>query len=131
MIEYRTNINDIGGIIVKQDHRYIVKDNTTLQNLVVSSTELYPEKETSGHSHDGQEEVYYFIEGKGSMILGQKSFSVNAGDIVLIPDGAFHKVINTASRKNKNSKALRFVCVFDGARDQNKTFLDRLKGFFK
>jgi len=131
MIEYRTNINDIGGIIVKQDHRYIVKDNMSLQNLVVSSTELYPEKETSGHFHKGQEEVYYFIEGKGSMILGQKSFSVKAGDVVLIPDGAFHKVINTASRKNKNSKALRFVCVFDGARDQNKTFLDRLKGFFK
>jgi mannose-6-phosphate isomerase-like protein (cupin superfamily) len=130
MIEYRTNINDIGGTIVKQDHRYIVKDNTSLRNLVVSSTELYPEKETTGHSHDGQEEVYYFIEGKGEMVLGKRTFPVKAGDVVLIPDGAFHKVINTASRKNKNSKALRFVCVFDGARDQKKTFLDRLKGIF-
>ena len=130
MIKYRTNINDIGGTIVKQDHRYIVKDNTSLQNLVVSSTELYPEKETTGHSHAGQEEVYYFIEGKGEMILGQRSFPVKAGDVILIPDGAFHKVINIASRKNKKAKALRFVCVFDGSRDQKKTFLDRLKGIF-
>ena len=37
-------------------------------------------------------------------------FKVNKGDIVLIPDGAFHKVINT------NHVGLFFVCVFDGDR---------------
>ena len=36
----RLNINDIGGNIAKEDDRYIVKDNTTLKNLVVSSTRV-------------------------------------------------------------------------------------------
>ena len=31
---------DIGGDVVKDDARYIVKDNTELNNLVVSSTLL-------------------------------------------------------------------------------------------
>ena len=54
-------IDDIGGSITKEDDRYIVKDNTILKNLVVSSTELKPLKSTSGHDHKGQEEVYFFI----------------------------------------------------------------------
>ena len=61
----KVSINDIGGIIAKEDERYIVKDNTTLKNLVVSSTRLNNNKSTSGHSHAGQEEVYYFIHGDG------------------------------------------------------------------
>ena len=40
---------DIGGAVVKEDERYIVKDNTELNNLVVSSTRLNARKTTSGH----------------------------------------------------------------------------------
>ena len=55
------NINDIGGTVTKEDDRYVVKDNTLLNNLVVSSTDLKPLKSTSGHNHRGQEEVYFFV----------------------------------------------------------------------
>ena len=51
------NINDIGGVITKEDDRYVVKDNTLLKDLVVSSTNLNPMKSTTGHKHKGQEEV--------------------------------------------------------------------------
>ena len=37
---------DIGGKVVKEDARYIVKDNTELNNLVVSSTCLNAKKST-------------------------------------------------------------------------------------
>lgn len=109
----KLSINDIGGNIVKQDDRYIVKDNTTLINLILSSTLLNPGKETTGHKHVGQEEVYIFASGKGRMIVDgdtYNEFSVAAGDVVLIPDGAFHKVINNGT------EPLYFVCVFDGDR---------------
>lgn len=104
-------INDIGGVIAKQDERYIVKDNTFLKNLIVSSTSLNPEKSTSGHKHPGQEEVYYFIDGTGIMELGDEKFVVTKGDVVLIPDGVFHRVHNTSLNP------LYFVCVFDGKRN--------------
>ena len=53
----KLNILDIGGKVVKDDNRYVVKDNSALKNLIVSSTDLKPGKSTSGHSHGGLEEV--------------------------------------------------------------------------
>ena len=102
--------SSIEGVVVKNDDRYIVKDNTTLKNLVVSSTRLNPRKSTSGHKHEGQEEVYMFMEGTGEMLLNDNRFPVKSGDIVLIEDGVFHRVYNTSD------KELYFVCVFDGQR---------------
>jgi mannose-6-phosphate isomerase-like protein (cupin superfamily) len=102
---------DIGGEVVKQDERYIVKDNTELNNLIVSSTRLNPNKYTSGHKHKGQEEVYMFINGSGEMEIDNDRFNVSAGDTVLIKDGVFHRVFNTTQSE------LYFICVFDGRRN--------------
>ena len=104
------NILDIGGETVKNDDRYIVKDNASLNNLVVSSTDLKPGKSTSGHKHPGQEEVYNFIQGSGLMKIDEEVFPVSVGDVILIEDGKFHQVINNSD------KNLYFVCVFDGSR---------------
>ena len=101
---------EVGGDIVKQDERYVVRDNKTLNNLILSSTRLHPGKETTGHRHEGQEEVYMFVEGTGEMLLDEKRFSVKAGDVVLIEDGVFHRVYNTSDNE------LYLVCVFDGQR---------------
>ena len=53
--------------IVKQDERYVVLDNSSLSKLVPSITKLNPNKSTSGHKHEGQEEVYVFYRGAGIM----------------------------------------------------------------
>jgi oxalate decarboxylase/phosphoglucose isomerase-like protein (cupin superfamily) len=110
----KLHIDDIGGEVVKEDDRYIVKDNKTLNNLVVSSTDLKPGCATNGHKHIGQEEVYYFIRGSGKMELVDTDASittqnVSAGDVVLIPDGWYHKV-------SAGLSGCYFVCVFDGIR---------------
>lgn len=102
---------DIGGEIVKQDSRYLVKDNTTLERLVVSSTTLYAGQSTSGHKHNGQEEVYQFVYGEGKMQLDDETFIVNSGDVVLVRDGVFHRVFNTGKQP------MYFVCVFEGKRN--------------
>jgi len=102
---------NIKGKIVKEDDRYIVSDNTTLKNLVLSSTKLRPNKSTTGHRHAGQEEVYIFVEGKGQMELDFRIFDVQAGDVVTIEDNVFHKVHNTSDY------TLEFICVFDGRRN--------------
>ncbi len=106
----KLNILDVGGEVVKDDDRYVVKDNNILNNLVVSSTDLKPGKSTSGHKHPGQEEVYNFVRGQGKMKVDEEVFSVKEGDVILIEDGKFHQVIN-----NSDSN-LYFVCVFDGNR---------------
>lgn len=105
--------HDIGGTVVKKDDRYTVKDNTELKNLIVSSTDLRPGKSTSGHRHEGQEEVYFFIRGTGRMELDADHFNVYEGDTVLIKDGVFHRVHNTGEEN------LYFICVFDGKRNHS------------
>ena len=105
---------DVGGSIVKQDETYTIKDNKTLNNLVLSSTKLYRGKQTRGHRHPGQEEVYFFVQGWGKMIVGDEDsepFPVKPGTVVLIPDGAFHRVINDGDIN------MVFNCVFQGQRN--------------
>ena len=103
------NIDDIGGEIVKCDERYVVKDNGELSNLVLSSTDLKPNKSTTGHKHPGQEEIYQFVRGDGVMELDDKNLVVKAGDMILIHDGVFHRV-------HAGEHGCYFVCVFDGSR---------------
>ena len=103
--------------IVKQNETYTLIDNTKLNNLVVSKTILHPGQETTGHKHEGQEEVYQFVSGRGKMEVNPDwrrgaGFFVAPGDIVLIPDGYFHKVWNESETED-----LVFVCVFDGKRN--------------
>jgi oxalate decarboxylase/phosphoglucose isomerase-like protein (cupin superfamily) len=70
---------NVGGEIVKQDERYVVQDNKLLKNLILSSTRLNPGKETTGHRHEGQEEVYMFMEGTGEMLLDENRFRSQTG----------------------------------------------------
>ena len=105
------------GTWEQMDDHNVQVDNTALKGLVLSSTDLNPGHSTSGHKHAGQEEVYMFIRGKGSMALtypdGKISeFSVSSGDIVLIEDDVHHRVENT-----DQTEQLYFVCVFDGKRN--------------
>ncbi|MDC1040298.1 cupin domain-containing protein [bacterium] len=104
------SMKDIGGEVVKDNEVYLLKDNKTLNNLVLSSTFLRANQNTTGHTHKGQEEVYMFVSGKGEMEIDGKKFNVREGDCVLIEDGEFHKVYNTGHL------GLYFVCVFDGKR---------------
>ena len=105
--------------VVKSNETYDVIDNTSLNNLVVSKTILHYEKETGGHNHKGQEEVYIFVKGQGKMYVGpdenfgSKSdrLEVGKGDIILIPDGFYHKVWND------RVPDLEFICVFGGGRN--------------
>tara|TARA_R110001583_G_scaffold25807_12_gene93422 strand:- start:265 stop:594 length:330 start_codon:yes stop_codon:yes gene_type:complete len=97
--------------VVKENETYTLIDNTELNNLVVSKTILHEGKSTNGHSHEGKEEVYQFTSGHGRIEVGDDMYFVTCNDIVLIPDGVYHRVWNTGIED------LIFVCVFDGKRN--------------
>tara|TARA_R100001463_G_scaffold8717_4_gene26572 strand:- start:7248 stop:7601 length:354 start_codon:yes stop_codon:yes gene_type:complete len=110
LFNMKLNIQNIQGDLVKQDDRYIVKDNTRLRDLTLSSTRLKANKQTTGHSHEGQEEIYFFVQGQGKMKLDNETIDVKSNDVVLIEDNVFHKVINDSQDD------LYFVCVFNKKR---------------
>ena len=109
----RIKLNKEDSTIIKQNKTYTVIDNTeVLNNLVVSKTILHPLKQTTGHSHKEQEEVYHFINGEGQIRIEDTVWFVGPGDTVLIPDGAFHQVKNDSEIED-----LVFICVFGGSRN--------------
>ena len=105
------DIYNVKGRKVKEDERYVVKDNKFLKNLVLSSTRLKANSSTTGHQHKGQEEVYFFVSGTGNIQIDKNIIPIKPNTVVLIPDGAFHRVFNTHDIED-----LYFVCVFDGKR---------------
>ena len=96
--------------IVKQDERYIVEDDTSLNDLIVSRTTLHPNFSTTGHSHEGQEEVYVFQDGSANMQIDGEIHSVGQDSVMLIEGGQFHRVHNTGNND------LIFICIFKGER---------------
>ena len=46
------------------------------------------------HKHHKSEEIYYILEGKGLMTLGNEKFEVKKGDTILIPPETPHKIEN-------------------------------------
>ncbi len=92
--------------LVLDNERYKVYD-LKLDHLTVSVTELHPGKETRGHKHDEIEEVYFCKEGKGQIIVGEEAMDFEKGDVVTIPLGAFHRVLNPSK------KELVFLAIFE------------------
>ena len=105
----KVSMKDIGGKVIKDTDVYTLQDNAFGNNLVLSSTNLRARKSTSGHKHEGQEEVYLFIKGSGKMDLDDKTITFKEGDIILIEDGVFHRV-------HAGPHGAYFICVFDGTR---------------
>ena len=52
---------------------------------------------------------------KNAQIVITETYNVKAGDIILIPDGDFHRVWNEEEIVTNDD--LEFICVFDGGRN--------------
>jgi len=84
--------------------RYLV-ESITAPGVNISKTTLYAIKSTRGHSHS-HPELYYFVSGEGSIIIGRQSREVFPGSTAFIPGNAFHRVVNH-SRQN-----MVFLCLW-------------------
>jgi mannose-6-phosphate isomerase-like protein (cupin superfamily) len=62
------------------------------QNQSLAEATVPAGGDTIEHYHRTTEEIYLFTRGRGQMRLGDDEFSVRAGDCVVIPPGARHKL---------------------------------------
>jgi mannose-6-phosphate isomerase-like protein (cupin superfamily) len=68
----------------------LATENQSLAEAIVP-----PGGETEAHYHRTTEEIYFFTGGRGRMKLGDEESDVQAGDCVVIPPGAEHKLWNS------------------------------------
>ncbi len=69
------------------------------------------------HRHARTEEIYHVTAGEGLMRLGADSFSIRAGDTVIIPPGTAHNVTN------RSDIPLKILCACQPAYSHEDTEL--------
>jgi mannose-6-phosphate isomerase-like protein (cupin superfamily) len=72
---------------------------------------------TAEHYHVVTEELYFFTAGRGRLRVGDEVRDVRAGDCVVIPPGAIHKLTNTGD------DALKLLCCCAPAYSHDDTVL--------
>jgi mannose-6-phosphate isomerase-like protein (cupin superfamily) len=66
-----------------------------LENITyVSLAKLKQGLSYEPHKHDDHEEVYYIINGKGSIRIGEESAKFRDGDAIYIPEKKVHSIVN-------------------------------------
>lgn len=62
--------------------------------LLVGLNAFEPGQEHALHAHAGQDKVYLVIEGQGLFLLDGREMPMQAGDLLVAPDGIAHGVRN-------------------------------------
>ncbi|MCX6295436.1 MAG: cupin domain-containing protein [Bacteroidetes bacterium] len=71
---------------------------------------LKPLEEIGEEIHEKNDQFFRFESGKGKVIIDSIEYIVNDGDVVVIPAGAKHNVINT-----DNTNALKMYTIYSPA----------------
>jgi mannose-6-phosphate isomerase-like protein (cupin superfamily) len=74
--------------------RELVQVGDGARNQSLAEATVPPGGETIEHLHRTSEEIYRFVSGAGRIVLGGEAADVRAGDMVLIPAGVRHKLMN-------------------------------------
>ena len=56
-----------------------------------------PGQEHALHAHAGQDKIYQVIEGNGVFLLDGRELAMQAGDLLIAPEGVAHGVRNTGT----------------------------------
>ncbi|MBU6174745.1 MAG: cupin domain-containing protein [Planctomycetes bacterium] len=78
--------------------------NSSIRNQSLAEATIPPQVQTLSHYHPQSEEIYYILEGSGTMCLGTEVFVVDPGDAIAIPPGTIHSILN------HTTQPLRLLC---------------------
>jgi mannose-6-phosphate isomerase-like protein (cupin superfamily) len=94
--------------------------NSCIRNQTLAEARLSAGASTAPHYHAKTEEIYFVLEGKGEMRVGEETAIVERGDAVAIPPGAVHQIRNTGSG------VLRFLCCCAPGYEHDDTVLSEM-----
>lgn len=87
------NVEDISVSLAHNQvpRKALIKQGDSKTNLqTVNDADLKPNCCFKPHSHPGSEEIYYFLEGEGEMVVDDKKFKVRKGDVAIVEVGESH-----------------------------------------
>jgi mannose-6-phosphate isomerase-like protein (cupin superfamily) len=101
------NIDRVKAFITKDGseiRELLAHRNSAIRNQTLAEARLSLGMSTTPHRHKKTEEIYYILEGRGSMQVDKETQSVGPGDAIAIPPGSLHQIINTGTI------LLKFLC---------------------
>ena len=102
---------------------FTTKDGSTIRELMhtehqsLAEATLAPGRSTQRHYHARSEELYSFLDGGGTLEVDGEEREVAAGDTVLIPPGARHRL-------TADEHGARFLCCCAPPYSHDDTFFD-------
>jgi len=67
--------------------------------LLVGLNAFEPGQEHALHAHAGQDKVYHVLEGEGLFLLADGELPMQAGDLLVAPEGVPHGVRNNGAAR--------------------------------
>lgn len=111
-----------------QAEAFITKDGSEIRELLahrnscireqsLAEARLSPGAKTAAHFHRLTEEIYYIVQGTGTMTIDGEKREVGPGDAIAIPPGAVHQILNSGS------ETLAFLCCCAPAYEHDDTIM--------
>ncbi len=72
--------------------------------MFLNEVYVAPGERVERHQHEDMEEIFYFLEGEGTMHMVEEIQPIKPGDCVIVPMQTPHIVENTGTQQ------MRFVC---------------------
>ena len=94
------------------------RTNAPVAHQSLAEATLPVDGATQRHYHRAAEEIYFILEGRGSLEIDGETRKVSPGDGVLIPPGAWHQICAD------ESAPLRFLCCCAPPYSHEDTFFD-------
>ncbi len=76
------------------------------QNLAMGVNETHVGGMVPKHKHDVEEEVMFFLQGKGQFITDDEVIDLRPGICIYNPPGSYHSIVNTGD------EVLKFVWIY-------------------
>ena len=65
------------------------------ERMLVGLNAFEPGQEHALHAHEGMDKVYHVLEGEGLFLLEDRTVPMEAGRLLIAPEGAQHGIRNT------------------------------------
>ena len=114
------NIDHVPAFITKDGseiRELLAHRNSVIRNQTLAEARLPPGGSTTPHRHLKTEEIYYILEGRGSMQVDKEIQTVGPGDAIAIPPGSLHQITNTGTT------LLKFLCCCAPGYEHEDTIL--------
>lgn len=106
-VECRTNKNVRGGEGEIVARYYLNENSSRLRFNSLNLNEMEPGATIAEHPHNGEDEFYFIIEGRGTGVLNGEKFEVGPGDGFMCHSGSTHGIFNTLTNRK-----LKFISIF-------------------